>query len=92
LTHATPPQHAADAVVKAFAAIPALLEQAPRLISRGGTLDCECLLGPVDHPFHASIRSGRIVDLVHPHAHEVGEGFSVGMHEAIVTGGRKEMR
>ena len=65
MTHTTPSQHAADAaVIKAFTAIPALLEQAPRLISRGRTLDCECLLGPVDHPFHASIRSGRIVDLV----------------------------
>jgi hypothetical protein len=26
-------------------------------------LDCECLLGPVNHAFHASIRQGRIVDL-----------------------------
>ena len=65
LTHTTPPQHAADAAVaNAFAAIPALLEQAPRLIARGRTLDCECLLGPAGRPFHASIRSGRIVELV----------------------------
>jgi hypothetical protein len=40
-----------------------LLEQAPALIARGRFLDCECLLGPSDHPFHASIRGGRIVDL-----------------------------
>jgi hypothetical protein len=65
LTHTTPSPHAADAaVIKAFAAIPALLEQAPHLISGGRTRDCECLVGPVDQPFHASIRSGRIVELV----------------------------
>ena len=52
------------AVIKAFAAIPALLEQTPALIARGWFLDCECLLGPTDHPFHASIRAGRIVELV----------------------------
>ena len=48
---------------RAFAAIPALLEQTPALIKRGRMLDCECLLGPTHHPFHASIRAGRIVDL-----------------------------
>ena len=52
------------AVIKAFAAIPALLEQTPALIVRGRFLDCECLLGPTDHSFHASIRAGRIVELV----------------------------
>jgi hypothetical protein len=51
------------AAVKAFATIPALLEQMPALILRGRFLDCECLLGPVGEPFHASIRAGRIVDL-----------------------------
>jgi len=51
------------AVVKAFATIPALLEQTPALVMRGRFLDCECLLGPLRHPFHASIRAGRIVDL-----------------------------
>jgi hypothetical protein len=51
------------AVIKAFAEIPALLEQTPALIARGRLLDCDCLLGPVAHPFHASIRAGRIVDL-----------------------------
>jgi len=51
------------AVIQAFAAIPALLDQAPALIVRGRFLDCECLLGPSGHPFHASIRQGRIVDL-----------------------------
>jgi len=52
------------AVIKAFAAIPAFLEQTPALIARGRFLDCECLLGSTDHPFHASIRAGRIVELV----------------------------
>ena len=51
------------AIIQAFAGIPALLEQDPALIYRGRTLDCECLLGPVDHPFHVSIRAGSIVDL-----------------------------
>ena len=51
------------AIVQAFAAIPALLDQAPALIARGRLLDCECLLGPINHPFHVTIRAGRIVDL-----------------------------
>jgi hypothetical protein len=51
------------AVIGAFAGIPALLDQAPALIRRGRALDCECLLGPMDHPFHASIRGGRIIEL-----------------------------
>jgi hypothetical protein len=60
----TPPSNASDAaVVRAFATIPALLDQAPALILRGRTLDCECLLGPMDQPFHASFRGGRIIDL-----------------------------
>jgi hypothetical protein len=64
LNRMTSPPNAADAaVIKAFAGIPALLEQTPRLIVRGRFLDCECLLGPMDHPFHVSIRAGRIIDL-----------------------------
>ena len=51
------------AVIKAFAAIPALLEQTPALIVRGRFLDCECLIGPTGHPFHTSIVAGRIVEL-----------------------------
>lgn len=51
------------AVIEAFAEIPALLAQTPALIVRGRFLDCECLLGPAGHPFHVSIRAGRIVDL-----------------------------
>jgi len=51
------------AVIEAFAKIPALLDQTPALIVRGRFLDCECLLGPINHAFHASIRQGRIVDL-----------------------------
>jgi hypothetical protein len=58
------PSNASDAaVIAAFAGIPALLDQAPALILRGRMLDCECLLGPMVQPFHASIRGGRIVDL-----------------------------
>jgi hypothetical protein len=64
LKHATPSSSAPDAeIIRTFAGIPGLLEQAPALIARGRFLDCECLLGPSDHPFHASIRGGRIVDL-----------------------------
>jgi len=51
------------AVVKAFATIPALLEQTPALVMRGRFLDCDCLLGPMGRPFHVSIRAGRITDL-----------------------------
>jgi hypothetical protein len=51
------------AVIQAFAGIPALLDQTPALIVRGRFLDCECLLGPTEDPFHASIRQGRIIDL-----------------------------
>jgi hypothetical protein len=64
LKRMTPAPNVIDAaIIRAFAGIPALLEQDPALISRGRTLDCECLLGPVDHPFHVSISGGRIVDL-----------------------------
>jgi hypothetical protein len=64
LNRMTPLPHAADAaVIKAFTEIPALLERTPDLITRGRFLDCECRLGPIGRPFHASIRAGRIVDL-----------------------------
>ena len=43
--------------------MPALLKQNAALIARGRLLDCDCLLGPLDRPFHASIRAGRIVAL-----------------------------
>jgi hypothetical protein len=62
LKRMTPSPNPSDAaVIKAFAGIPGLLEQAPALVAR--MLDCECLLGPINHPFHVSIRAGRIVDL-----------------------------
>ena len=52
LKRMTPSPTPSDAaVIKAFAGIPGLLEQAPALIARGRALDCECLLGPLDHPF-----------------------------------------
>jgi hypothetical protein len=64
LKRMTPSPDACDAaVIRAFAGIPALLDQTPALIGRGRALDCECLLGPIGHPFHVSIRSGRIIDL-----------------------------
>jgi hypothetical protein len=64
LKRMTPALNATDAaLVRAFAGIPALLDQAPALIQRGRLLDCDCLLGPMQHPFHASIRGGRIVEL-----------------------------
>jgi hypothetical protein len=52
----------ADAVMKAFSEIPALLEAAPALVARGRFLDCDCRLGPMGQPFFASIRAGRIVE------------------------------
>ena len=52
-----------DAVTRAFAGLPALLDRAPALVARGRLLDCECRLGPMDHPFYAAIRGGRIVEL-----------------------------
>ena len=59
LERMTSASNATDAaVIKAFAEIPALLDQTPALIARGRFLDCECLLGPIDHPFHVSIRAG----------------------------------
>src|SRR6202040_473113 len=64
LKRMTSPSNASDAaVIAAFAGIPALLDQAPALIHRGRRLDCECLLGPMEQPFHVSIRGGRIIDL-----------------------------
>jgi hypothetical protein len=60
----TSPPNTTDAgIIEAFTKIPALLEQNPCLIGRGRFLDCDCLLGPTDQPFHAAIRAGRIVDL-----------------------------
>ncbi|KJC44785.1 hypothetical protein UP09_14110 [Bradyrhizobium sp. LTSP885] len=50
------------AIITAFAGIPALLDLAPALIARGRLLDCDCRLGPMDHPFYAAIRAGRIVE------------------------------
>ncbi|WP_298254459.1 hypothetical protein [Bradyrhizobium sp.] len=51
------------AVAETFAGIPAMLGRAPDLVVRGRMLSCECLLGPIDHPFHVSIRDGVIVDM-----------------------------
>lgn len=50
-------------ITSAFATIPALLDRTPALVARGRHLDCECLLGPSERPFHVTIRQGRIVDL-----------------------------
>jgi len=52
LKRMTPSPTPSDAaVIKAFAGTPGLLGQAPALIVRGRALDCECLSGPLDHPF-----------------------------------------
>ena len=59
LKRMTPSPTPSDAaVIEAFAGIPGLLEQAPALMARGRALNW-CLLGPLDHAFHVSIRSGR---------------------------------
>ena len=51
------------AVIEAFSKIPTWLEWSEALVTRGRFLDCDCLLGPVEQPFHVAIRGGRIVDL-----------------------------
>ena len=53
----------AAAIAETFTKIPALLEQDPGLIRRGRFLDCDCLLGPMERPFHVSVRAGKIIDL-----------------------------
>ena len=58
----SPPTVTKAAIAEAFAKIPALLEQDPALIRRGRFLDCDCLLGPMDRPFHVAIRAGKIAD------------------------------
>jgi hypothetical protein len=64
LNRMSPVPDATDAALTAaFVDIPALLERTPALIARGRFLDCECRLGPLDQPFHVSIRAGRIVEL-----------------------------
>jgi hypothetical protein len=51
------------AVIEVFASIPALLDQNAALMLRGRWLTCECLLGPIERPFHVSIRAGAIIDM-----------------------------
>jgi hypothetical protein len=51
------------AVIEVFASIPALLDQNAALMLRGRWLTCECLLGPLERPFHVSIRDGAIIDM-----------------------------
>lgn len=51
------------AIIEAFSGIPAMLGQAPALLLRGRWLTCDCLLGPLDRPFHVSIRDGAIIDM-----------------------------
>jgi hypothetical protein len=58
LNRMSPVPDATDAALTAaFVDIPALLERTPALIARGRFLDCECRLGPLDQPFHVSIRA-----------------------------------
>ncbi len=51
------------AVIEAFSSIPAWLARNDALIAQGRFLECDCLIGPVEQPFHVAIRAGRIVDL-----------------------------
>ncbi len=51
-----------SALVQTFAKIPGWLDATPALVTRGRFLDCDCRLGPIDQPFFASIRAGRIVE------------------------------
>jgi hypothetical protein len=51
------------AVIEVFASIPALLDQNAAVMLRGRWLTCECLLGPLERPFHVSIRAGAIIDM-----------------------------
>src|ERR1700744_2382726 len=46
-----------------FAKLPAMLASTPALLRRGQLLACDCLLGPLERPFHVSIREGAIIDL-----------------------------
>jgi hypothetical protein len=50
-------------VTKIFATLPALLDADSRLLHAGRLLSVDCLLGPSDHPFLVSIRSGRIAEM-----------------------------
>lgn len=51
------------AVIEAFSKISVWLERSEALLVRGRFLDCDCLLGPLEQPFHVAIRGGRIADL-----------------------------
>jgi hypothetical protein len=59
----SPPTIRDAGITEAFANIRGLLDQSPGLIASGRFLDCDCLLGPMEQPFHAAIRAGKIVDL-----------------------------
>lgn len=59
-----PVSFAPDAVVAAFAAIPALLARDAALTAHGRWLDVDCLLGPSTQPFHVAIRAGQIVEMI----------------------------
>ena len=49
-------------LIQTFSKIPALLDAAPALVTRGRFLDCDCRLGLIDRPFFVSIRAGCIVE------------------------------
>ncbi len=81
----------ADAVTQAFSEIPALLEAAPALMTRGRFLDCDCGLGPMVQPFLVSIRAGRIVEftaqasLLHAGRHQAHGSFDPGPRVTIMA-------
>lgn len=47
-----------------FVGLPSLLDADAALVERGRRLTVECLLGPMDRPFHVAVSGGRIVDMV----------------------------
>jgi hypothetical protein len=51
-------------IVRVFADLPAFLDADAALVARGRHLTVDCLLGPMDRPFHVAFSAGRIVDLV----------------------------
>lgn len=58
------PDSVARAVAAAFETLPQMLARDAALVARGRRLDVDCLLGPVERPFHVAIRAGAIVDFV----------------------------
>jgi hypothetical protein len=64
-THLTPELDGDESrVIRIFAGLPALLNADAALVGRGRHLTVDCLLGPMDRPFHVAFSAGRIVNMV----------------------------